>query len=79
VPITAELAVLSLVFATLIAVPIGVASAVFQDSGHASSRHPSGDEKRWGGWGIVGANGSGEARPNPSWCREPVDSVARAS
>jgi len=32
VPITAELALLSLVFGTLIAVPIGVASAVFQDS-----------------------------------------------
>jgi peptide/nickel transport system permease protein len=32
VPITAELAILSLVFATLIAVPIGIASAVFQDS-----------------------------------------------
>jgi len=32
VPITAELALLSLVFGTLIAVPVGVASAVFQDS-----------------------------------------------
>jgi peptide/nickel transport system permease protein len=31
-PITAELALLSLFFGTLIAVPIGVASAVFQDS-----------------------------------------------
>jgi peptide/nickel transport system permease protein len=32
VPITAELALLSLCFATLIAVPIGIASAVFQDT-----------------------------------------------
>ena len=32
VPITAELAILSLLFGTLIAVPIGVASAVFQDT-----------------------------------------------
>jgi peptide/nickel transport system permease protein len=32
IPITAELALLSLVFGTLIAVPIGVASAVFRDS-----------------------------------------------
>jgi peptide/nickel transport system permease protein len=32
IPITAELAILSLVFGTLIAVPIGVASAVYQDS-----------------------------------------------
>ena len=32
VPITAELALLSLFFATLIAVPIGIASAVFQDT-----------------------------------------------
>ncbi|MGE3271339.1 MAG: ABC transporter permease [Chloroflexota bacterium] len=32
VPITAELAILSLVFGTLIAVPIGVVSAVFQDT-----------------------------------------------
>src|SRR5919199_1199690 len=31
-PITAELAILSLFFATLIAVPIGIASAVFQDT-----------------------------------------------
>jgi peptide/nickel transport system permease protein len=32
VPITAELAILSLLFAVLIAIPVGVASAVYQDS-----------------------------------------------
>jgi peptide/nickel transport system permease protein len=32
IPITAELAILSLLFAILIAVPVGVASAVYQDS-----------------------------------------------
>ncbi|MCC6174939.1 MAG: ABC transporter permease [Chloroflexi bacterium] len=32
IPITAELAILSLLFGTLIAVPIGVASAVYQDT-----------------------------------------------